>query len=53
MVAAVAVNALIAWLLVLGGVVHLVLAFHARAHGKLDLEAPGRRGLHLHRGIIY
>jgi uncharacterized membrane protein HdeD (DUF308 family) len=35
MVAAVAVNALIAWLLVLGGVVHLVLAFHARGAGSL------------------
>src|SRR5882672_9286876 len=35
MVAAVAVNALIAWLIVLSGVVHLVLAFHARGAGSL------------------
>jgi uncharacterized membrane protein HdeD (DUF308 family) len=34
-VAAVAVNALIAWLIVLAGIVHLVLAFHA--HGASGL----------------
>jgi uncharacterized membrane protein HdeD (DUF308 family) len=33
--AAVAVNALIAWLIVLAGVVHLVLAFHAHRAGSL------------------
>lgn len=33
--AAVAVNALIAWLIVLAGVVHLVLAFHAHGAGSL------------------
>jgi uncharacterized membrane protein HdeD (DUF308 family) len=32
--AGIAVNALIAWLIVLGGVVHLVLAFHARSAGS-------------------
>ena len=35
LLAAVAVNALIAWLIVLGGVVHLVLAFHARGAGSV------------------
>ncbi len=35
LLAAVAVNAVIAWLIVLGGVVHLVLAFHARRAGSL------------------
>jgi uncharacterized membrane protein HdeD (DUF308 family) len=35
LLAAVAVSALIAWLIVLGGVVHLVLAFHARGAGNL------------------
>lgn len=35
LLAAVAVNALIAWLIVLGGAVHLVLAFHARGAGSL------------------
>ena len=34
-VAAVAVNAMIAWLIVLAGVVHLVLAFHAHGAGSL------------------
>src|SRR5215510_10479125 len=34
-VAAVAVNAVIAWLIVLAGVVHLVLAFHAHGAGSL------------------
>jgi uncharacterized membrane protein HdeD (DUF308 family) len=33
--AAVAVNAVIAWLIVLAGVVHLVLAFHAHRAGSL------------------
>jgi len=33
--AAVAVNAVIAWLIVLAGVVHLVLAFHAHGAGSL------------------
>ncbi len=33
--AAVAVNAFIAWLIVLAGVVHLVLAFHAHGAGSL------------------
>jgi len=35
MVAAVAVNALIAWLIVLAGVVHLVVAFHSREAGSV------------------
>ncbi len=35
LLAAVAVNALIAWLVILGGVVHLVLAVHARGAGSL------------------
>jgi uncharacterized membrane protein HdeD (DUF308 family) len=35
LLAAVAVNAAIAWLIVLGGAVHLVLAFHARGAGSL------------------
>jgi len=35
MVAAVAVNVLIAWLIVLAGVVHLVVAFHAREAGSV------------------
>src|SRR5713101_4769306 len=35
LLAAVAVNALIAWLIVLGGAVHLVLAFHARGAGSV------------------
>ena len=34
-IAAVAVNAVIAWLIVLAGVVHLVLAFHAHGAGSL------------------
>lgn len=34
-VAAVAVNAVIAWLIVLAGVVHLVLSFHAHGAGSL------------------
>src|ERR1700758_1425079 len=34
-VAAVAVNAFIAWLLVLAGVVHLTVAFHTREAGSL------------------
>jgi uncharacterized membrane protein HdeD (DUF308 family) len=34
LLAGIAVNALIAWLIVLGGVVHLVLAFHARSAGS-------------------
>ena len=33
--AAVAVNALLAWLIVLAGVVHLILAFHAHGAGSL------------------
>ncbi len=33
--AAVAVNVVIAWLIVLAGVVHLVLAFHARGAGSM------------------
>lgn len=33
--AAVAVNAVIAWLIVLAGVVHLILAFHAHGAGSL------------------
>jgi len=35
LLAAVAVNALIAWLIVLAGVVHIVLAFHARGAGSV------------------
>jgi uncharacterized membrane protein HdeD (DUF308 family) len=35
LLAAVAVNALIAWLIVFAGVVHLVMAFHARRAGSL------------------
>jgi uncharacterized membrane protein HdeD (DUF308 family) len=35
LLAAVAVNALIAWLIVLAGVVHLMLAFHQRGAGKV------------------
>jgi uncharacterized membrane protein HdeD (DUF308 family) len=35
MVAAVAVNVLIAWLIVLAGVVHLAVAFHAREAGSV------------------
>ena len=35
LLAAVAVNALVGWLIVLGGVVHLVLAFHARGAGSV------------------
>src|SRR5260370_28279211 len=35
LLAAVAVNPVIAWLIVLGGVVHLGLAFHARRSGSL------------------
>jgi uncharacterized membrane protein HdeD (DUF308 family) len=35
LVAAVAVNVVIAWLIVLAGVVHLVLAFHAHRAGNL------------------
>lgn len=35
MVAAVAVNVVIAWLIVVAGVVHLVLAFHAHGAGSL------------------
>ncbi len=35
MIAAVAVNALIAWLIVLAGVVHLVVAFHSREAGSV------------------
>jgi uncharacterized membrane protein HdeD (DUF308 family) len=35
LLAAVAVNAFIAWLIVLAGVVHLVLAFHAHGAGSL------------------
>ena len=37
--AAVAVNAVIAWLIVLAGVVHLMLAFRAHGAGQHDLEA--------------
>ena len=33
--AAVAVNALIAWLIILAGVVHLIVAFHAREAGSV------------------
>src|SRR5690348_6999595 len=35
MLAAVAVNAVIAWLIVLAGVVHLTVAFHTREAGSL------------------
>jgi uncharacterized membrane protein HdeD (DUF308 family) len=35
MIAAVAVNALIAWLIVLAGVVHLAVAFHSREAGSV------------------
>jgi uncharacterized membrane protein HdeD (DUF308 family) len=35
MIAAVAVNAMIAWLIVLAGVVHLVVAFHSREAGSV------------------
>ena len=35
LLAAVAVNALIAWLIILAGVVHLVVAFHAHGAGSL------------------
>jgi len=33
--AAVAVNVVVAWLIVLAGVVHLILAFHAHGAGSL------------------
>jgi uncharacterized membrane protein HdeD (DUF308 family) len=39
LVAAVAVNAVIAWLIVLGGAVHLVMAFHARGAGSVIWRA--------------
>jgi uncharacterized membrane protein HdeD (DUF308 family) len=35
MIAAVAVNAMIAWLIVLAGIVHLVVAFHSREAGSV------------------
>jgi uncharacterized membrane protein HdeD (DUF308 family) len=35
LLAAVAVNALIAWLIILAGVIHLVVAFHAHGAGSL------------------
>jgi len=35
MLAAVAVNVVVAWLIVLAGVVHLVLAFHAHGAGSI------------------
>lgn len=35
LLAAVAVNALIAWLIILAGVVHVVVAFHAHGAGSL------------------
>jgi uncharacterized membrane protein HdeD (DUF308 family) len=35
LLAGVAINALVAWLIVLGGAVHLVLAFHARGAGSV------------------
>jgi uncharacterized membrane protein HdeD (DUF308 family) len=35
LVAAVAINVLIAWLIVLAGIVHLVVAFHAREAGSV------------------
>jgi len=35
LIAAVAVNAVIAWLIVLAGIVHLVVAFHAREAGSV------------------
>ena len=35
LLAAVAVNALIAWLIILAGVIHVVLAFHAHGAGSL------------------
>ncbi|MFZ1140248.1 MAG: DUF308 domain-containing protein [Candidatus Sulfotelmatobacter sp.] len=35
LIAAVAVNALIAWLIILAGVVHLVVAFHSREAGSV------------------
>lgn len=35
LIAAVAVNALVAWLIVLAGVVHLVVAFHSREAGSV------------------
>lgn len=37
--AAVAINAVIAWLIVLGGAVHLVLAFHAHGAGSVVWKA--------------
>src|SRR5258708_427129 len=45
--AAVAVNAFIAWLLVLAGVVHLTVAFHTREAGRFDLESVGRASISL------
>src|SRR5437879_4706969 len=39
MVAAVAVNVVVAWLVVLAGVAHLALAFHARAAGSVIWRA--------------
>src|SRR5271156_4920915 len=39
--AAVAVNVIIAWLIVLAGVVHLVLAFHAHRAGSLIWKLLG------------
>src|ERR1700687_4449456 len=35
LLAAVAVNALIAWLIILAGVVHLVMAFHSHGAGSM------------------
>lgn len=35
LIAAVAVNALVAWLIVLAGIVHLVVAFHSREAGSV------------------
>jgi uncharacterized membrane protein HdeD (DUF308 family) len=45
--AAVAVNAFIAWLLVLAGGVRLTVAFHTREAGQFDLESIGRASISL------
>jgi len=47
LLAAVAVNAFLAWLIVLAGVVHLIIAFHAHS----GLEAAGRACLYVFRRV--
>ena len=43
MIAAVAVNAVISWLIVLAGVVHLAVAFHRREAGSMIWRAGWAR----------